>query len=268
MHLFNVGLEKIYSIATKCDDSDLNVKFNKGIVSLKLKENTVPKFFKPRPLPFAIKEKVEKEILNLVELGVLEPIEYSEWGTPIVAVLKKNGQVRICGDYKITLNPFLRDDPYSIPRIEDLLAKLHGGKHFSKLDLSMAYQQLCLDETSKELTTISTTKGLFRYTRLVYGLKSAPAIFQRIIDSLLYSIEGVVVFMDDILITASTREQHLERLETVLGKLADAGLKVSKDKCEFFAESVSYLGYTLDSSGLRTCPEKVKAIVETKHHKM
>lgn len=107
------------------------------------------------------------------------------------------------------------------------------GEEFSKLDLTMAYQQIPLDESSKKLTTISTSKGLFQYTRLIYGLASAPAIFQRIMDSLLMSLEGVVVFLDDILITAPNRKKHIERIEQVLQILQNAGLKLSLSKCEF-----------------------------------
>lgn len=120
-------------------------------------------------------------------------------------IIKKDGSVRICGDFKITLNPQLLVDQYPLPKIEELFAKLHGGKEFSKIDLSMAYQQLVLDEKSRDLTTISTTKGLYRYKRMVYGIASAPAIFQKIIDSLLLGIPGVTVFMDDVLITAKNK---------------------------------------------------------------
>ncbi|XP_023311028.1 uncharacterized protein LOC111691851 [Anoplophora glabripennis] len=104
-----------------------------------------------RPLPFAIKEKVEIELRRLEQIGVIEPVSYSPWGTPIVPVLKKDGSVRICGDFKITLNPYIEIDQYPLPRIEELFGKLQGGVEFSKLDLSTAYQQISLDETSKNL---------------------------------------------------------------------------------------------------------------------
>lgn len=145
-------------------------QFNKGVIKLNLKSNCEPKFCKPRPLPLALKDRVENEIEKLVKLGVLESVDFSEWGTPIVPVLKKSGEVRICGDYKTTLNPHLKVEQYPLPRIEELFARLHGGQEFSKIDLSMAYQQLVLDKASRKLTTISTTKGLFQYTRLVFGL--------------------------------------------------------------------------------------------------
>ena len=108
-----------------------------------------------------------------------------DWATPIVPVPKTDGSVRICGDYKITVNQVAKLDKYPIPRIEDLFASLAGGKAFSKLDLSQAYQQIELDEESRQYVTINTHKGLFRYNRLPFGVASAPSIFQRIMENIL-----------------------------------------------------------------------------------
>ncbi|KAF2902442.1 hypothetical protein ILUMI_03744 [Ignelater luminosus] len=109
--------------------------------------------------PFAFADNIEKELNRLVASGIIEPIHYSEWGTPIVPVIKEDGTVRICGDFKVTLNPHIEVDQYPIPRIDELFVKLQGGSHFSKLDLSNVYQQILLDEKSKTLVTISTHKG-------------------------------------------------------------------------------------------------------------
>ncbi|XP_036348039.1 uncharacterized protein K02A2.6-like [Rhagoletis pomonella] len=234
--------------------------FKKQQVELALEKGTTPKFFKPRPVPLAIRDKVDKEITKHVKLDVLEPVEYCEWGTPIVPVLKKTGDVRICGDFKVTLNPHLKVEKYPLPRIEDLFSKLYGGEEFTKLDLSMAYQQIELKPSSRPLTTISTCKGLYQYKRLIYGLASAPALFQRIMDTLLSGLEGVVVFLDDILITAPCRKVHVQRLEKVLTILQESGFKLAKEKCSFLNSSLCYLGHIIDQKGLHTNPEKVKAI--------
>lgn len=235
--------------------------FTKGNISIKLKsDNVTPKFFRARPLPFAIKEKVEKELDRLNKLGVIEPIDYSPWGTPIVPVLKKDGSVRICGDFKVTVNPFIEIDPFPLPRIDDLFVKLQGGVHFTKLDLSNAYQQICLDEKSKELVTISTHKGLFRYNRAPFGIASIPGKFQRIVETLLQGLDGVVCFLDDILVTGKDRVEHIARLESVLSRLQDAGFKLSIEKCSFFQPKISYLGYDIDKEGLHTSESKILAI--------
>ncbi|XP_044744348.1 uncharacterized protein K02A2.6-like [Coccinella septempunctata] len=192
--------------------------------------------------------------------GVLYPVDYSEWGTPVVPVLKKNGSLRLCGDYKVTINPHIEVDQHPLPRIDDLFNCLQGGVKFSKLDLSDAYQQIGLDESSKELTTIVTHKGLYRYNRLTYGIASAPAKFQKIMESLFTGLEGVVVFLDDVLITGKDDNEHLERLRVVLTILKNSGLKVSRPKCKFFQDSIEYLGYIIDKEGLHTSESKTVAI--------
>ena len=131
----------------------------------------------------------------------------------------------------MTVNPVSRLDRYPIPKVNDLFAKLGQGKLFSKLDLSHEYQQLSLDEESKKYVVVNTHKGLFQYTRLPFGISSAPGIFQRVIESLLQGIEGVVVYLDDILVTGSTEVAHLKALDEVLGRLERAGLRVKRRKC-------------------------------------
>jgi len=122
-----------------------------------------PKFFKPRSAPFAIKGAIEQELDRLEATGVIQKVTHSEWAAPIVPVPKKDGKFRICGDYKLTVNQSLDVDQYPLPKPEDLFATLGGGKTFSKLDLSQAYQQLMLDEESSKYVTINTHRGLYRY---------------------------------------------------------------------------------------------------------
>ncbi|XP_052791854.1 uncharacterized protein K02A2.6-like [Mya arenaria] len=151
----------------------------KGVKAhLKVKENTTPKFVKARTVPFAMKPKIEKELEKLVDDGVLEKVTHSQWATPIVPVPKpKDDSIRICGDFKVTVNPVLDIDHYPLPRIEEIFASLGKGKKFTKIDLKNAYLQIEVDDDSKEMLTISTHKGLFRYNRLVFGIASAPALF-------------------------------------------------------------------------------------------
>ena len=139
----------------------------KGVTAhLKLKENVTPQFFKPRPVPFALKEKIAEDIRRLESIGVLEKVDFSDWATPIVPVLKPDGTVRICGDYKVMINPVLDVPEYPMPTVEELFTHLNGGEKFTKLDLSSAYQQVLLDEESRQYVTINTHLGLFQYTRL------------------------------------------------------------------------------------------------------
>ncbi len=166
--------------------------------------------------------------------------------------------VRICGDFK--QNRASKLDRYPIPKVEDLFAMLKGGKLFSKLDLRQAYQQMKLDEKSKQFVVVNTLQGLFRYTLLPFGIASALGIFQRVMESIVRDIPGVVVYLDDILITAETKEEHLERLDEVLSKIRESGLRLKKEKCVFMASSVEYLGHLVDAEGLHPLPEKVRVI--------
>ena len=149
---------------------------------------------------------------------------------------------------------------YPIPRVEDLFATLDKGNTFTKLDLSQAYQQLTLDANSRKYVVINTHKGLFQFTRLPYGIASAPGIFQKAMENLLQGIPGVAVYLDDILVTGATEANHLTSLEEVLKRLARTGLRVKKNKCKFMASSVSYLGHVIDASGLHPMPDKIKAV--------
>ena len=128
--------------------------------------------------------------------------------------------------------------------------------------MSQAYLQLPLDEESKEYVTVNTHKGLYRYNRLPFGISSAPSIFQRTMETLLQGIKGVLVYIDDILVTGPTLEEHLSTLDKVLEKLGRAGLRLNKPKCFFLQPSIEYLGHIIDKDGLHPTEEKVRAIKE------
>ena len=147
--------------------------------TLHVQPDATPRFFKPRPVPFSIKDTIGRELDRLEKLGIIKKVTHSEWATPIVAVPKKDGKFRICGDYKVTVNQALSVDQYPLPKPEDLFATLAGGKVFTKLDLSQAYLQLQLDEKSIPYVT---HQGLYSYTRLPFGVVSAPAMFQKLMD--------------------------------------------------------------------------------------
>ncbi|XP_021378372.1 uncharacterized protein K02A2.6-like [Mizuhopecten yessoensis] len=219
-----------------------------------------PLYFKARPTPYALRDKIEHELDRLVAEGTISPVEFSEWATPIVPIVKSDKSIRICGDYKVTVNKVSKLDNYPIPKTEDLYATLGGGTDYSKLDLSQVYQQLELDDSLKPYTTINTHKGLFVYNRLPYGVASAPGIFQRTMENLLQGIPQVIVRVDDILVTGKNRRQHLENLEAVLNRLEKAGVKLKRSKCYFLRKEVEYLGHRINSEGMQPIEGKVMAI--------
>ena len=185
-------------------------------VTLTVKADTQPKFFKPRPVPFAIKDAVGQELDRLEKQGIITKVNSSDWAAPIVVSVKKDGRLRICGDYKVTINQALDVDQYPLPKPEDLFATLSSGVTFTKLDLSQAYLQLPLEENSKKYATVNTHQGLYQYNRLPFGIASAPAVFQRLMDSILQGIPGVTCYIDDILVTGTSQEDHLRNLGQVL----------------------------------------------------
>ena len=242
--LFTTGLGKLEGVTAK----------------LYVDETVQPRYCKPRPVPLAMRAKVESELDRLQEEGVIRPVEFSEWAAPIVPVLKASGDIRICGDYKVTINQAVKVDKYPIPNIDDLFTKVSGGQLFTTLDLRNAYQQVVLEEESRKLTTINTTKGLFEYVRLPYGVSSAPGIYQRIMEQLLQNIPMTVVYLDDILVSGSTPEEHDRNLRTVLTRLLDKGLWLRKEKCVFRQKSCRYLGHVIDEEGIHPTDDKVMAI--------
>ena len=200
---------------------------------LQVKEGVKPHFMRAWMVPFALKAAVEKELLRLENLGILK-VSSSEWATPIVAVPKKEGNIRICGDYKHTINPALNIDVHPLPHPEEIFTTLTGGERFTKLDLTHAYQQMLLDNESRQYLTINTHKGLYRYTHLPFGVSSAPAIFQRTMDTILAEIPKVACYIDDIIIAGEDEESHLKNLKEVLKRLTTHGVKAQQGKCSFF----------------------------------
>lgn len=230
---FDSILEKIKRDFRDIFDGKLGA-YNVAKVHLSIDKEAKPIFFKPRPVPFAWKSKIEEQLNKLVESGVLELVNNSNWGCPIVPIPKPNGELRICGDYKVTINKFLTDFKYPLPRIEEIFASLQGGQLFTKLDLSNAYNQLILDDESQELCAWSTHIGIFKMKRLPFGVKPAGPIFQQTMEKLLSDIPNVINYMDDIVITGPSFESHVNTLMSVLSKLQGVGLKLNLDKCAFF----------------------------------
>ena len=160
----------------------------------------------------------------------------------------------------MTVNQASRLDSYPLPRVDELFATLEGGKTFSKLDLQHAYLQLPLEMNSKQYTTINTHRGLFQYNRLPFGVLSAPGIFQKAIDDLVKGIPHVTAYMDDILLTGGTQEQHLQNLTAVLERLKVAGVRLKKPNCLCMAKEVECLGHKVNELGINSTADKIKAI--------
>ncbi|KAK3918883.1 hypothetical protein KUF71_001007 [Frankliniella fusca] len=214
-------------------------RYNGPPVHLQVDPDFPPIRFRARPVPYARRQGVENEIDRLVNEGTFTPVTASKWQTPLVTVTKQDGSPRLCGDYRLTINKALQPDPYPLTTLDEAFAQLAGGTCFTKLDLAMAYAQLPVTEETAMMLTITTSKELFKVNRLAFGVSTAPAIFQRLIDGLLKGIPRVVVLLDDILIAGPNPEELNTLVEMVLSRLSDAGLRLKFAKCEFGLTSVT-----------------------------
>ena len=181
---------------------------------------------------------------------------------PIVPVMKPSGEIRLCSDYKVSINSHLEINQYPLPHPELLFATLNGGVQFTKLDRSEGYLQIPLEEQSKKYLVINTHKGLYRFTRLPYGVAAAPSIFQQIMDQILPKLPGVVCYLDDILVTGKDTQEHFSNLEAVLQKLQEHNLSITSTKCKFLQNSIEYLGQVVSAQGIDTSERKVEAVLK------
>ena len=236
--------------------------FKTSPVHLELKEGAKPYHGKAFPVPHIHKKTLKKEIERLVALGVLRKCSDSEWGCPTFIIPKKNGTVRFISDFR-KLNEQLKRKPYPIPKIAEMLQELESFTFATSLDLNMGYYTIRLDADTQKLCTIVTPFGKFQYLRLPMGVSCSPDIFQDKMSDLMQSLDFVKTYLDDLLIiSTSTFEDHLQKLESVLEILDEHGLRCNAEKSTFCTDSIEYLGYWITREGIQPMPNKVTAIHE------
>ena len=214
-------------------------------VHLNVDENATPKFHKARTVPFAYREKVEAELVRLESLGIISPVQFSNWAAPIQ---RRQHSQAMWGLQNYSKPSLLRGFVSTSPSRGTFRSVGWWETVFEAGPFP--------SEKSKEYVTINTHKGLYRYNRLPFA---APGIFQRCMENLLRDIKGVAVYLDDILVTGATTEEHLRNLAAVLARLQAAGLRLNKSKWFFLRYRIVYLGHAI---GLHPTEDKVKAIKE------
>ena len=236
---------------------ELNIK----PIRLEVKEGAKPYHGNYYPVPKAFKETTMKEIKRLTMIGVLERNKNSPWAAPTFIQPKKTGDVRVLTDFR-RVNAVLKRNPYPLPKIADILYELEGFRYATAINLSMGYYHIPLDEQSQQLCTTILPWGKYRYKKLPMGISSAPDIFQSIMDDILGDLDYVRVYIDDILVISNGNfDDHMEKLDTVLSRIEQAGFRANVRKCFFAEDELDYLGYTLTQKGVKPQTKKVEAIL-------
>ena len=216
---------------------------------------------RPCHTPIAFKGEEEKEIQSMLKKGAIRESN-SPWSSPVILVRKKGGSTHFCVDYR-RLNEVTRTDSYPLPRMEDCLDSLAGAKYFSTVDMASGYWQIKVKDKDQEKTAFVTKSGLYEFVVMPFGLVGAPSTFERCIEKILRHLQWqtCLVYFDDIIVFSKDFTEHLHRLEQVLQRIQEAGLKLKPSKCHLFQKQVSFLGHVVSDAGIATDPKKVEAVV-------
>ena len=215
------------------------------------------------PLPFSQRETVKEEVKAMLKMGVIEPSS-SPYSSPIVLVEKKDGKVRFCTDYR-KINQIVVNDTEPMPDMEYLFSKLASAKYLSKIDLSKGYWQVPMAQKDKTKTAFSTPQGSYQWTVMPFGLKTAGAIFSRMMRKLLLPLKMPEIdnFMDDILVATDSKERHLECLRALFSRLREVSLSARPTKCELGFKQLEYLGHVIGNGIIKPTGDKINKIRDT-----
>ena len=213
-----------------------------------------------RRIPPSQYQNVRNHLGGMEESGAISKSS-SPYASPIVLAYKKDGSIRLCIDYR-QLNKKTVRDAYPLPRIEEALDAHGNARCFSTLDLTSGYGQVKVEESDKPKTAFTTPMGLYECNRMPFGLQNAPATFQRLMQICLgdQNYSTLLLYLDDIIVSSSTFDEHIERLGNVFSCMRHHGLKLKPSKCHLLKQEVTYLGHIVSAKGISTDPEKISEV--------
>lgn len=227
---------------------------------LVLKPNAVPVKHRAYKPPFGLVNTANSLLDSWEESGKAIRVRCADWASPGFLVPKSDNSYRMVVDFKKTLNPQLRVDHYPIPSPEEIFSSLSNSSVFVSLDLKDAYTQLSLHPDSQDLCVVNTHRGFYKLTRLIYGVASAAAIFQSVMEEMLAGIPGVIIYLDNVLIQAESMNVLIQRTLLVLGRMDRFNVHLKKPKCEWFVSKLEFLGFIISQHGRQPTPTLVAAI--------
>jgi hypothetical protein len=211
--------------------------------------------------PVQMQDAVDAEIDKLLKQKVIEP-STSPWSSPLIAVTKKDGSIRLCTDLRKVNSLMVNKNAYPLPKIEQCLDTLSGSQFFSCLDLAQGYHQVPMDEKDKEKTAFSTRKGHFQHTVMPFGLANSPSSFEQLMEITLRGLQWEVacLYLDDVICFGKTFQEALQSLEKVVIRFQEANLMLKPSKCKLMQTSVEFLGHIVSREGIATDPKKIEAV--------
>ena len=274
--LTNLGLIKLVNQISRNEEDDFKDvikqkypnlcsgrigKLNTQEIKLHINKSIKPIFQRARAIPLHLRPGIEKAIKKMIDNDIIEEVNGpTPWVSPIVPVIKENGEVRVCTDARC-LNTAIQREIHSAPLIDEVALELNEAKFISKLDLNAAYNQLVLDEESRNITVFATHMGTFRYKRLNFGIKSAAEIFQKTIENILHGLKNCRNLSDDIIIYGKTLDEHDVALFAILKRLEEAGLTLNIEKCKFRQVEIDFFGLHFSQAGISLIQSKIDAIL-------
>ena len=261
-HLSQTHRDALYNVLKEFPDvfDGILKQYRDEEIHLDIDPTAKPHRCRAYPVPRVQLNLFKQELDRLVKIGVLSPTGRSSWISGTFIMPKKDNTVRWISDFR-ALNKALQRKVYPIPRIQDILSRRAGYKFLTKLDISMQYYTFVLDDESKDLCTIATPFGLYRYNRLPMGISQSPDIAQEVMESVLRDVADIEVYIDDIAVFSNNFQDHLTAIRHVLERLQEKGFVVNPRKCEWGIQETDFLGHWLTPIGVKPYPKKINAIL-------